>query len=274
MLRPIRRDPPAQRITAASARTRPSTGALYCAWALGATGAILRPMSTARSTWFRELPLLAGLPEPAIERLARCSERSRIRQRESVWSPGDRGDHVYWVHTGVIRVGAMLDATRDLTLHLHGRQELLGEGPLLLGTPHTTFAEVYEESILVTTPAAELSRLLARNASFALRLLGLVAGRQQHAELRTRQLLGMDSRDRLAQALVDLGARFGVRDSRGLIINLPLTHRALAAIIGTSRETVSLMLRQLRDEGAIAVEGRRVILLRDHPLRRPPGDEC
>ena len=53
---------------------------------------------------------------------------------------------------------------------------------------------------------------------------------------------------------------FGVRDARGTI-NLKLTHREMAYLIGATRETVSFAILDLRKSKLLLTEGRRVILL-------------
>ena len=50
----------------------------------------------------------------------------------------------------------------------------------------------------------------------------------------------------LASLLLELTEDFGVRDSRGVIINLKLTHKEMAALIGATRETVSFAILEDR----------------------------
>jgi CRP-like cAMP-binding protein len=66
---------------------------------------------------------------------------------------------------------------------------------------------------------------------------------------------------RLAHVLLELAETFGVRDSRGVIVNVRLTHRDLAGMVGITRETASFAILELRAEGLVESEGKRVVLL-------------
>ena len=79
------------------------------------------------------------------------------------------------------------------------------------------------------------------------------------------------ARSRLAGLLLELAGRFGVRDSEGLIIDLRLTHRELAALIGATRETVSVAMLELRQAGLVRADGRRSVVLDAEGLRRIAG---
>src|SRR5205807_7917981 len=62
---------------------------------------------------------------------------------------------------------------------------------------------------------------------------------------------------RLGFALVGLARKFGTRDQRGVILNLPLTHALLADMIGATRPTVSKMVMDLEHKGIVVRDCRR-----------------
>lgn len=68
-------------------------------------------------------------------------------------------------------------------------------------------------------------------------------------------------RERLVIALIEMGSKFGVRDSRGLILNLPISQKDLANLLGASRQTVNADLGQLVRLGAVVNLHRQIILV-------------
>lgn len=68
-------------------------------------------------------------------------------------------------------------------------------------------------------------------------------------------------RDRLVIALIEMGAKFGVRDSRGLIVNLPISQKDLANLLGASRQTVNADLGHLLRLGAVVNLHRPIVLV-------------
>jgi hypothetical protein len=66
--------------------------------------------------------------------------------------------------------------------------------------------------------------------------------------------------------LSDLGARFGVSESRGILLTPELAQEELAEMIGSSRPMVSKLLTEMSERGIITRQGRRYILLRGSGL--------
>lgn len=66
---------------------------------------------------------------------------------------------------------------------------------------------------------------------------------------------------RLDKLLVWLGNKFGRPVSEGILIDFRLTHQNIAELIGTTRVTVTKLLKELEDEGKILRQRRHSILL-------------
>lgn len=67
-------------------------------------------------------------------------------------------------------------------------------------------------------------------------------------------------RQRIAIALLDLGRKFGLRDKRGMIIDLRLSGQAIADLADCSRSKASECLKRLVAEGVAMREHRRFII--------------
>ncbi len=78
-------------------------------------------------------------------------------------------------------------------------------------------------------------------------------------------------RERLAEVLIELAGRHGVRSPDGVLLE-GLTHEELAALAGTAREVITRALRRFSEEGLVST-GRERVLIRNLPrlaeARRP-----
>jgi CRP-like cAMP-binding protein len=72
---------------------------------------------------------------------------------------------------------------------------------------------------------------------------------------------GLELRSRVAHALLELGAGFGARNSRGVVLTINPTQQELANLVGASRPKISLVLSELIRRGAIYREGRRIAIV-------------
>jgi CRP-like cAMP-binding protein len=91
---------------------------------------------------------------------------------------------------------------------------------------------------------------------------------QEAAEDRLASLLLRGVEARLSEFLLLAARRWGTPHPSGELVSAPFTHAEMAAVIGSTRETVTLLLGKLRREGLIEIERRRVILRSRDVLER------
>jgi CRP/FNR family transcriptional regulator len=219
--------------------------------------------------WFiRQNPLLGDLPERELELLDQVTESHEIRRRHAVWEPGQAANTVYIVRSGIVKLYKANDEGRELTLHFFTKDQLFGELSVVSEFPHDTTAEAYEDVTVLAVAKEDFIKVMMRHPPLAMRMMRLVGDRRRQLENRVENLLFRSAHARLAALFLELMVTFGVRDSRGVIINLKLTHREIASLIGATRETVSFAILDLRKDGLIQTEGKRVILLDEAGLRK------
>ena len=220
-----------------------------------------------KAWFFRNNPLVAGLSETEIDWLEQRTEVINLRRKQAVWMVGDDADKVYWVRSGIVKVSRVTEEGRELTLNFFTKDDIFGEAAAFAAPRREIAAEAYEDSTLYAMSRDDFVALLGRNADLAVRSARLVGSRRQRLERRVGDLLFKTAHSRLARLFLDLTEDFGVRDSRGVIVNLKLTHREMAALIGATRETVSFAILDLRKDGLIQTESKRVIILDEDRLR-------
>jgi len=117
-------------------------------------------------------------------------------------------------------------------------------------------------------------------------LLEATVGKWWMMLLRYANSIGTGLRERLAAALLELAAKFGASDDRGVIITVNLTHADLADLVGASRQRTTSQLAEFEREQALIRDGRRLIIdadklqritephahLLDAPNKRSPRD--
>lgn len=115
--------------------------------------------------------------------------------------------------------------------------------------------EALHAARVTIVPAHVLTELLANAASAEALAEGLLrAVRNRQASLRS--LGHVRHVDRVREKLLQLAAEHGRVVARGVRIDLPLTHELLADMIGSSRETVTVALAELRRRGFVDRAGR------------------
>jgi CRP/FNR family cyclic AMP-dependent transcriptional regulator len=90
--------------------------------------------------------------------------------------------------------------------------------------------------------------------------------RTQHAERRLADFALNAIPARLERLLAEFSDRYGVQEPEGVLIDIPLPHREIASIVGSTRESVTVRLNAMRREGRIAFVNRRILVKRPESL--------
>jgi len=80
------------------------------------------------------------------------------------------------------------------------------------------------------------------------------------------QFLGMNYSERLESVLRDLAQKFGVRESRGMLLIPEFGHADFAEMIGSSRPMVSRLIAEMVANQRLAYDGKHYIVLDDSPV--------
>jgi CRP-like cAMP-binding protein len=155
-----------------------------------------------------------------------------------------------------VNVHRVSGAGKEQVIHVFRPGESFAEAALASSTGYPAHARAVEPSTVLLIPKAPVLELIARRPDLALRMLGSMS-------VHLRVLVGMlddltlkDVESRLLNWLVKHG-----RHAPGGIIPLPGTKRVLAAELGTSSETLSRTLAQLRKQKLITVGTRSITVL-------------
>src|SRR5262249_4881039 len=153
----------------------------------------------------------------------------------------DDGAAVFVVLRGRVRVMLLSDDGHEATLELLEPGDLFGEEALTDGHGRLTAAQAWEETQLMALPVAQLRAAVAGEPGPAWGLAGLVAERRRALEELMDGLAFRDVGARLARCLLQLAQRHGApRPGGHVALRLRLTHQDLAALVCTTRETITL----------------------------------
>lgn len=208
----------------------------------------------------RQTPLFSVLNRKEIELLAQSATRASLTRKDTVYRPGSPMDAIYLIVNGGIKVSKTNENEVRVILDIYRPGEVIGEECLTNPGTHETEARPLDQATLIKLDAKALSRLLEENPRFAKACLELSHQRARFYREKLEELIFKEVSARLVSALLRLGRAFGRRDKQGILIAARITHQDLADYIGSSRETVSLALGQMRRKKLIKMNVRKFIL--------------
>jgi CRP-like cAMP-binding protein len=199
------------------------------------------------------------------DELTHLETRSRIRQfpkGSPIYLPADQADGVLLVASGRVKICSFTEDGRQTILAFVEPGELFGELALLEPGEREEFAEAAEKSDVILIPADAMRELAERNTAVSLGVTRLFGLRRRRIERRLKYLLFRTNRERLIHLLLELAEDYGRQLAEGVELGIKLAHQDLASIIGSTRETVTVLLGELQSQGLLKL-GRRKIILTD-----------
>jgi CRP-like cAMP-binding protein len=167
---------------------------------------------------------------------------------------------------GSVKIGTFSSDGREVLKHIAHPLTLLGELALAGETHRRDFARILnEDALLLVVPIARMRSLMQENPNFAMHVLQHIGNRLLQTERRMESLIFQDARTRIIQFLKESASKRGRRVGFEWLLKHSLTQQDIANITGTSRQTVTSVLNELRKENLIHFN-RRSILIRDLAL--------
>ena len=206
--------------------------------------------------------MLAALPNETLKRLERIAEQRQYRRRQVVHFADQPGDYVYLLCTGRVKLARVSERGRELTLYLLEEGAIFGETGLLgAEEPYELVAETLEDSLVVVFRRADIMAALEQSPEATRELLRIVAARRMQAESQVADLVFLEVPKRLAKLLLRLYETQAGRGSRsGQPLRGKMTHQELANVIGSTRETTTLILNDFKRQGLIDFLGRKILI--------------
>lgn len=209
--------------------------------------------------------------EPAkLKRLAGAMSLVRFPRGHRVLLHKDERKDVFLLLRGVVAVISQNGGHPRVLVSLLAPGEVFGTAALLPDVAQSLKCFAFIDCLIATIDSAELFDILlkVRPTEFKA-VMEMTAGWFAMALMRYVKRVRLPLSERLVAALVELGSKFGVQDSRGLLLTVPITQTDLAHLLTASRQNINACLRRLVRTGAIIMQGRQIILVSRKLIRMP-----
>jgi CRP-like cAMP-binding protein len=214
------------------------------------------------------------LPEEFVAELFGHHALVTYAKGEPLFLQGSTADVGFWILSGLVKLySPNADGSRVVVA-------LIGPGDLAGFTDYVESngrrAQAFEAEALTKASVALFTRDYVMKALQKLSAPQLVGVFERFntswssLACAYAQFLGMSFQDRLLKVFANLAARFAVRDARGRLLTVELSHDDLAEMIASSRPMVSRLIADLTAQRIIARQGKNYILL-DNPAAAGAG---
>ena len=201
---------------------------------------------------------LASLPQEVIADLSARARRLRIPARSTIHHEGEAAPHLELVLAGLVRVQVAAADGRTMTVRYARPGALLGVATLYAPIARPFAIQALSDSELLSFRPPVVRACADRDPRVAQALLAETSERVMSFVTEFSGHAFANVRQHIARHLLDLASD----QQRPGVLVAPISQQELADAVGTVREVVVRVLRELREEGVVQT-GRDGIVIRD-----------
>ncbi len=217
--------------------------------------------------WYlKHIRLFDGISPSEMQEMEKITRMEEVKKRQPLYLPGDPSSSVYFLKRGRVKIANTAPSGKEVTFDILEAGDIFGELDVLEDAPRSTSAETLDDALICVIPRKDFDQYLAMHPSVMYKLTKLIGLRLKKIQSRVEDLVFREVPARLAHLLSELGKTEGVAEKQGIRLNVKLTHQEMANLIGCSRETVSAIMGQFRDDGLIQTDGRTITILKPSAL--------
>lgn len=207
----------------------------------------------------REVPLFSGLSGEDLEALAAIVSRRKYDRAETLFLQGDPGEEFLVLIEGSVKVELMNQDGKELTLTILKPFQFLGELALLDDVPRSATVVAMEKSEFLTINKKDFARVVDSYPKMCIPMLRQLTKRVRVLTEDIASMAFMDSYSRVTRKILSLADEMGEEQEDGTtFIPQSLTHQQLANLVGTTRETVTKILNEMKDHNLISIRRHRI----------------
>jgi CRP-like cAMP-binding protein len=212
--------------------------------------------------WFlKNCRVFEQLQADTLARLEAVSTTKTFAKKSPIYLPADTSQTVFLLVKGLAKICHLTPDGKQSILAFIEPGELFGELVIFGEGQRDEYAEAVEVTTVVRIPGQAMQDALGRSPAFTMGITKMIGLRRQRIERRLKNLLFLSNRDKLVHLLLELSEQYGRKSPNGIDLGIKLSHQDLANVIGSTRETVTVVLGELQSEGLIQVGRRRVTLV-------------
>ncbi len=216
----------------------------------------------------RKVDLFSESSELDLRELAGISRNKSFPKGVRIFEQGDAGDEFFIITRGRLRISVLSDEGQELTLAYLQPFDFFGELALLDDHPRSAGAEVVEDAELCSIHKDHFRKLLIEKPAIAVPILRCLARRTRAMISDLVSSTFMSVYQRVAAKLLTLARRLDAQTEDIAIIDQHLTHQELAGLVGTTRETVTKILNDMKRQGLIEFDRHQITILALNRIQR------
>ena len=206
----------------------------------------------------KDVPFFSSLTDKEIELIDQIVIKRSFEKGEYIFFEGEEGNKFYIIEEGQVKLLKMIANGDEQILNIFSKHDIIAEIVAFDKGNYPASAVSMTKTRVLVFEQQKLEELILNYPPIAVKLLREMSHRLRRAQENVRDLALKDSSARVAGLLVFLAKKYGEEKKDKIVLDLSLTQKELANMIGSSRETVSRVLGQFEAQNIIKTSRKKI----------------
>lgn len=215
----------------------------------------------------RGVHLFRDLSDVELDRVWSIAIPRYYHKRSNIFMEGAKKEAVFVVQSGLVKAYKTDSNGKEHILSFMKAGEMFPHTGFFYAQPYPGTAEAVMDTHILAFPIRSFEQLMIDMPTIAIKVMRVMSERIMDLQEKLQKLTGQDVFDRGLAFLLKLAQKYGIEEDRIVHINVPLTHQEIANAIGTTRESVSRFINQMRKERIIETHRNGMMILNMDALK-------
>ncbi|RKD32950.1 Crp/Fnr family transcriptional regulator [Thermohalobacter berrensis] len=214
----------------------------------------------------KNIETLKNVKDEIIREMAtKCIVRE-YKSEETIFLEGDLVEIIYLISKGKAMVSRFSEEGGEKIIHIFDKGHFINEVSID-GRKTSTSVTIMEDSQLIHFKKKDILSWMEKDFNFNLAIIKSISNKLRSSYRQIRNLGLKKINSRIAARLCKLVRDYGYKGEGLISIELNLTQSQLAAMVGSTRESVSRFLKHLEREGIIEQKNQKISILNFEGLK-------
>ena len=221
--------------------------------------------------WYLEqINIFRDLDEKDLDRIDKMTNMRTMEKGKYIFFPNDPSKVVFLLKMGKVKIGSYSNDGKEIIKAILEPGEIFGEMAIMGQEKRRDFAQALTNDVrFCAIGAEEMKEMLMSNPQLNFEVTKTIGERLQKVERRLESLVFKDARQRILEFISTNAIERGMKVGYGLKFKHELTHQDIANLTATSRQTVTIILNELREMELINFDRKSILI---HDLKEFEGE--
>ncbi|MEO7991788.1 MAG: Crp/Fnr family transcriptional regulator [Chryseolinea sp.] len=211
-----------------------------------------------KNFYLKTFNLSSNLTEIQLQDLCNSITQKEAKKNQIIYAKGGE-KKVFILISGKVKISEIKSNGDEMIKELILPGDLFGDVMLNYEGPNYEYAEIVSErATYYTINQEQLASMMRSNYALTMNYMSKVSEKFKSLENRYVNMVSKDVKSRLIYCFKEWARKEGRKLGDKIIVKNSLTHNDLANLISTSRQTVTVILNELKESGEISYNRKEI----------------